>query len=491
MFKKPNKKFFVIRRVVVSIVATVAVLIIVTASILFMLGYRLDGGNGRLEQGALLQFDSTPNNANVYVDGALLGSQTATKQTVIAGEHSVKLTKTGYEDWNRTLMLDAGTLTWLDYVRLVPKERTPEAVAQYKTLAAMSFSPDLKWALAIEDAASPTFQLIDLRSEAIKTSPLVLPATLYTSPTDPMVTSKFSIYRWNSNGRYVIMQHSYGTQVEWLMVDTQDISKSVNISSLLSVGFTDVQFSGTSGTSLYGLASDGIVRKLDTSAATISRPLITNVTTFSVFEDTNTLSYSGQDPNDTTKKVVGIYKDGESNATILQTAKDATKPLTIALGRYFSDNFVAIAEDAQVTILTGTLPSAGATENSSLTPYASLSLSSGVSELSFSPKGDYVIAQSGTQFASYEIEHKRGVVTPITNVEGQKTTPLEWLTIAQLWNDTAGSLVMRDFDGTNAHAIMPVASGFGSTLSTNGKFFYAVGKTDDGYQLQRVRMILN
>ncbi len=490
MFKKPNKQFFVLRRVLLSVVATISVLIIVTASILFMLGYRLDSGNGRLEQGALLQFDSAPNGADVWIDSKALGSQTATKQTVLAGVHSVKITKNDYEDWNRTLSLEAGTLTWLDYIRMVPKVRNTETVAKYQKLSALKFSPDLKWALAHEDGALPTFQLVDLRSETVKSTPLVLPAALYTAPTNAAIASSFSLYRWNIEGRYAIVQHTHDTnQTEWLMVDTQDVSKSFNITRLLSVNFTDVQFSGTSGTSLYGLTSDGFVRKLDLSAATISRGLISNVSSFVVAEESDALSYVGFDPLDSTKKIAGIYKDGETGPTTIRTAKDSTLPLAITIGRYFSEDFVATAEGSDVIILTGNLPSASATEGSGLNSYATLKLAGNITSLSFSPKGDYLLGQSGAQFTSYEIEHNRSSVGAIAGVEGKIPTTLKWLDVAHLWNDDNNSLVMRDFDGTNAHTIMTVASGFDSSLSTNGKFFYAVGITESGYQLQRVRMI--
>lgn len=490
MFKQPQKRTFLIRRILLSVLATVSVLIIVTASILFMLGYRLDSGNGRLEQGALLQFDSKPNGADVWVDGKSVGSQTATKQTVLAGTHTVKMSKAGYEDWSRTLSLDAGTLTWLDYTRFVPKNLKVEPVAAYKSLAGFTFSPDLKWALGLEDATVPTFQLVDLRSETIKSSALTLSPQLYT--TQPNTASTFSMYRWNSEGRYVIIKHVYGDQTEWLMVDTQDLTKSVNITKLLSVNLTDIQFAGTNGTSLYGLNTDGVVRKIDLSAGTISRALVSNVSSFSVFEDESAISYVGVNAADANKKVVGIYKDGDNDPTILQTATNPTDSLAIALGRYFSDDYVAIADNNMVTIFTGSLPNGGSSSDSNgLRKYGELTLKGTVSNLSFSDKGDYVLAQSGSEFMSYEIEHQRSHGGMITPAAGAPASSLKWLDTAHLWNDDSNSLMMRDFDGTNVHTIMPVASGFGASLSTNGKFFYGIGKTDTGYQLQRVRMILN
>ena len=184
MFKRPTKKQLLIRRIILSAVATFAVIIIATTTILFMLGYRLDSGNGRIEQGALVQFDSTPNGGDVYIDGNNIGSRTATKQTVIAGTHTVKMSKGGYQDWNRTLTLTAGTLTWLDYTRFVPNDRPVKTVASYEALAGIKFSPDYRWAVLQTTADSARFQLADLRSEDVKMSTLELPVDSYTLPAE-------------------------------------------------------------------------------------------------------------------------------------------------------------------------------------------------------------------------------------------------------------------------------------------------------------------
>jgi hypothetical protein len=38
---------------------------------------------------------------------------------------------------------------------------------------------------------------------------------------------------------------------------------------------------------------------------------------------------------------------------------------------------------------------------------------------------------------------------------------------------------------------MKVERGFDASFSQNGRFFYGIGKTDMGYHLQRVKMVLN
>jgi len=489
MFKKPTKKQFLIRRIIMSIVATFAVIIIATVAILFMLGFRLDSGNGRLEQGALLQFDSAPNSADVYIDGNNIGSRTATKQTVIAGTHTVKMTKSGYQDWNRTLDLTAGTLTWLDYTRLVPKDQPIQKVADYATLAGMTISPDSKWALAQEKADTPSFHLVDLRSEEVKNTLITLPVESYSQAGVEGVMHSFGTVSWDSGSRYAIVKHLYNDQTEWLVVDTQNVAATVNVTQLLSVAFKDVQFAGTSGKILYGLTTDGAIRKVDLGAATLSRAFVTHVDSFSIFDNT-VLTYVGTDPVEVTKRVAGVYRDGDESSHVLRTVTSPDTVLKIATGRYFSNDYVAIAEGNIVTILKGSYPSSSSQDNSSLAKLTTLELTGAVSALSFSPGSDYVLAQSGEAFKSYEIEHARTDVGAVTMANETAATTLKWLDIAHLWNDDNGTLTMRDFNGINTYSIMTVEPGFAASLSQNGRFFYAVGKSDTGYHLQRIKMIL-
>lgn len=489
MFKKPTKRQFIIRRILLSSLATLSVIIIATSAILFMLGYRLDSDNGRLEQGALLQFDSTPNGADVYVDGKNIGSRTATKQTIVAGTHTIKMTKPGYQDWTRTLTLDAGTLTWLDYTRFVPKDRPVQKVATYETLSGVKFSPDSKWAVVHEVAGAPTFQLVDLRSEEVKSSPLELPESSYAKGDVAGAVHSFAVTTWDSGSRYIIVKHVYQDQTEWLVADTQNISQTTSVTQRLNVGLSDLQFASTDGKVLYGLTNDGTIRKIDLSAATLSRPFVTHAESFSMYDNT-VLSYVGTNPDNALERVAGVYRDGDESSHILRVAAAPDAVLKIAASRYFSDNYVAIAEGNVVSILKGSYPSSSAQDNSSLKDFASLELSGAVSALSFSPKGDYVFAQSGERYKSYEIEHKHAAAGMVTTPNGAPASTLKWLDVAHLWNDDGGALVMRDFDGSNVYGIMAVEQGFDSSLSQNGRFFYAIGKQDNIYQLQRVKMIL-
>jgi hypothetical protein len=489
MFRRPSKKQLLIRRVIVSVIMTLAVLVIVTGTVLFVLGYRLDSDKGRLEQNALVQFDSTPSGAYISIDAKVIGSRTAAKQSVIAGLHSFIVTRDGYEPWAKSLDVKAGTLTWLDYIRLVPKKLTPERVGSYTSVVGAKASPDFKWMIVQEKTDGPVFQLVDLRAQDVKTSTISLPNTIYSEASTPGVQHTFTLDRWDVGGRYVLLKHAYADKSEWIVLDTQDIATSVNVSRLLSISLNDVRFSGTSGNLLYGLLSDGVVRKLDLSAATISRGLITNVKSFDLFE-TNILTYVGVDPNASTKQVVGVYRDGDDAPHVLRTVDSLDTHLAIDATRYFSDDYVAIAEGLQVTVLKGSYPTSSSEDSKSLAAYAEFTASADVDTLSFSPDGDFLVAQSGLNFISYEVEYKRQTNATIETSETQPHT-LNWLDDAYVWSIYDGHLSIREFDGTNVHVINAAEPSFDATLSQNGRYLYSITKSGESYILQRVKMILD
>ena len=92
---------------------------------------------------------------------------------------------------------------------------------------------------------------------------------------------------------------------------------------------------------------------------------------------------------------------------------------------------------------------------------------------------------------TYEIEHMRSSSGMLGSTPTAKATPLRWLDIAHVWNQQNGTLVMRDFDNANIFSINTVAGNFDATISQNGRFFYSIGTSSEGFTLQRVKMILD
>lgn len=466
---------------------TLLVLIGVATIILIILGYRYDSLNGRVEQGALVQYETQPAGAQVTVDGRVVSGNTPTKNSVLAGIHTVTMDKKGYESWTKTINIKAGTLTWLDYAILVPVSRPVSVVESYHTIFNSLASSNGQVMIIQPEQSSPVFNLVDLSGDTVTQTTLALPQTLYSAPSTTGVAHSFRLDQWDSGGRYVLLQHTYGDKNEWIELDTKNITASKNVTSLLDIPISSARLAGTNGSVIFVL-SGGDIRKLDLSAATISRTLVTKVTSFSLY-DTNVIAYVGTDATDSTKRVVGLYRDGDSDPLVLRTTtSDKDVGLHIATSRYFNNDYVAISEGQHVDVLYGSYPSSS-TDTKSLVPYSSFELPLDVEVLKFSPDGYYVLAQHGPVFAGLDIEHKTVSSSSIT---ATKTTvrPLMWLDNANLWSDADGQLTMREFDGANSYTMNSVEFGQDAMLTKDGRYLYSIAKSETGYQLQRVRMIL-
>lgn len=486
MYRRPTKKKEFLVRLLVYTGMTILVLTIVTGLLFMMLGYRFDRGNGHLEQGALVQFASTPSGATIKIDGNTISARTPAKNSVVAGQHQFEMSRQGYDTWSKSVNVAAGTLTWLNYALLVPQKLIVQPTVAYETLYATSASPTGREVLVQQSISDPTFQLVDVSSDTVKSTAISVPNTLYSEATTVGVTHSFKMESWDLGGRYVLLQHMYGEKMEWIVFDTQNPAASSNITTLFDLGISTVYFSGTSGNTLYVLSGSDI-RKVDISAGTISRALVSNVVSFSLFS-TNIITYVGTGQAGTPQRVVGIYQDGDVAPHILRTTTSAADvPLMISTTRYFNDDYIAIAEGAKVDIMNGSYPSSP-TDKTSLKSFASYTLPTNVGRLEFSPLGEYILTQSGAAFAEYDLEY-RTLAQSVIEGDGAVAL-LRWLNDYYLWSDHGGNMTIREMDGANVHTINPVVPGQDAVLTQNGRYIYSIGKTATGYQLQRVLMVL-
>jgi len=69
-----------------------------------------------------LSVSSNPSGAAVYVDGLYRGVTSTTVGNLAAGQHSVRLSKAGYQDWTGTVSISAGATTYLNPTLVVEQQ---------------------------------------------------------------------------------------------------------------------------------------------------------------------------------------------------------------------------------------------------------------------------------------------------------------------------------------------------------------------------------
>jgi len=482
MYRQPSKQKIIIQRAIIYALMTVSVIGLVVVLAFVMLGYQFDSSDGKIEQGGLVQFDSRPSGATVSIDGTPFGTRTASKTTMKAGSHDIEMRLKGYESWKKSIAVVPGSVLWLNYARLIPTEKKTSNEATFNTVTgALSSQDDKKMAIK-EDAAAPSITLVDLTSEDVKPEALALPETVYTHG----ATHQFTLDSWDDDGRYLLIKHIYDTAQEWLVVDTQDVKASKNMTTLLGIQASKVMFSNNDGMILYAqIGSD--VRKVNLKDTTLSRPLVGNVAEFNLYGD-SMVTYTSL-PDADGNRTAGYIVDGMSAPRVIKTVNDSTSALRFVVGRYFSETFEAVSVGDTVEIMRGDLPRDNGAAIS-LTRVANFTLAGGVQHLSDHTNGRFIIAQNAARFSTYDLELSRSTVTEIKDASAVPRE-LGWLDEYTIWSDQGGTLRLYEFDGANQHELMKIVPGMTAVLSQNEKYLYAITISDDGqYYLTRLLLTL-
>lgn len=486
MKKKNLERKKLIKRVLVYGFMTLSSIVITTFVTLFTLGYRFNISDGQLEQYALIQFNSTPSGASIFVDGVDTYLKTPNKLAVKAGEHSVVIKLEGYHDWSKDIDIEAGVLDWLNYALMIPKNLTVEPLLNYESVADSLASPDSKYILIQQRNNLPQFDLVNIGTSDISVESLIISPNIYSNAGIVGEVHDFQIKKWNSSSRYVLVKHIYGSQYEWLVIDTEDVALTKNITSLFDFSVSDIWFVGNGGNNFYVLEGSDI-RRLDLSAGTISRPLVSNVVSFNVF-DSKIICYVGTDTA-TGNKVVGLYRDGDDNPYVIKTiASSSDGVVQAALSSYFNEYYLVINYGKDIEVMNGSYPTSSQT--ASLTLYVDFELNHEVSELSFNGSGRYFIARLGADYSSYDLEYKK--LSKATVSGSGDSFSFVWLNDNHIWSDRGGNLVIQEQDGKNAVQLGGVVIGQTVALTSNDKYIYDIAPVSTGgYQLQRILIRLN
>lgn len=471
-------------RTVIYSFMTTTVAVIVAILVLIVLGYSFNQRDGRLEQGGLLQFASTPTGATVTLDELTLSSRTNTKSTVASGSHSVSFDRSGYRTWKKTINIAPGQIGWVNYARLIPTDIKPKSVRTLTAISGSLASPGHKWILLHEAADQPVFELANIEDDSIEHTTVTLPADVYTAPAEGQPQS-FAIESWSNNDNAVLIRHTYnGGQNEWILLDRDEPEKSVNINTTYGVSPTKLVFAG-GGDRLLFVQTDDIVRRINLDDQTLSRPLVTHVSTFNVYDE-KTIVYAAA-ASDGGERMVGYAAMDIPQPVIIHVYPGDGLPLLVDMATYFNKKYLSVAYGQTLTIESGDLPTAG--NKGDLKQYAQLSIPEGVSRLTMSRNGRFVVSEIPGGFATYDLELKKYDKTNWAYPAAAQRT-VAWLDDYIIWSDNGGHMRLYDFDGANQQTIMTVVEGNTVTISPNGKYIYGITKSDKGFDLTRAQLQL-
>lgn len=457
MDKERRKKIQTTKLVITEIFMLIIIVLTVVILTFVVMGYHLNE-DGKLEQSGLVQVESTPDGAAVIIDGEVLPNKTDTNKILKEGEHTVKIEKDGYTSWQKTVSAHPGFLTKLSYPRLYKLDRKAEAVYTFETAPDIFLTSPNRDVILTANNNSPKLQLLNINSSSIRPAEIDLTKLLMDS------TGEKTVLEWNKNSSRLILKFTKNDTPHFAVVDLEYPDRSLDLTSSFDVQISDLHFLNDYGDRLFILENDHL-RIISIADKQISGILVEDVKTFSNLGDKVLLV--------TKTNQLSLYDAiSKSNLPLFTSSAEVVKPL---LSEYIGRFTVALAEDNNITVYRGDLPTEKTVnkEKPLGEPIGKYTLDFGTPQNFFmQAKNQIIVSQSDVNFAVFDLENysKSAFSLPV-----DLTFWPDEYTIGLV---SDGVLSVYDFDGTNCIDLGKAEPGFPASISRDNDYLYLIRKTE-------------
>lgn len=442
-FLDPDKKKAHSQRLVIGYVLMAIALAFGSMIVLFRtFGYDLDRKTGRVIQNGLVYVSAKPQSANTFVNGVDKGS-TDTRLTIPSGRYRVQLKRDGYRDWQKTIILEGGSVEQLVYPRLFPKklDRTDIQLYAKKPVFATS-SLNRRWLLVAQPGSVTRFDLFDLDNADQNPETITLPGSLLTKSSGG---HQLSLVEWSDDNRRVLVKHAYKGGHEFIIIDRQTPASSINLNKTLSTKPSKITLRDKKHDSYY--IFNQTKKQLQTATLEARNPsvLLNGVIAYKTFDE-DTILYITKSGAPAGKVAVKI-QDGRDRYTLRSLPAKTSYLLDLAK---FNGKWLIVAgakNENQTYIYKDPFPILKRGEPSLLPPAIALKLSAPLF-VSFSGNSRFVAVQRGQNFAVYDAETDRRHYFKL-GVSLMSAQQAYWMDGHHLYVVYKNKTLVFDFDGIN------------------------------------------
>lgn len=496
--KKPRKdialRFFTYGVMTITIVAGV----IICAAL--SMGYRFDIWSGKVSQVALLQFNSYPRGASVYIDGALQAGTTPNRANTSKRSQTIKMTLPNYRTWQKTLSIAPRTVQWLDYVRLIPNNVITKPMQKLGAVADMVGSPDRKW-LAVQPASNSwEINILDVADVVkVKQHNIKFDDSIVTRP-QPNVAEQFHIIEWDFSSQYLLVRHSWEDKSEYILIDCRNKNdiKVSNIDKATPLApLSNVRFDGTSGETFYAI-SNGKLYSVNIKSPSSTIELADNVTSYAIYGNNKlaivTRTTDQSDPNKV-HQTVSLFTDSQLKPVRYYNDAILTQAIVTS---YNGQDYLFVARNNTVEIIPRPLDEHHETptlshndsedegdKQSTVRPAHAMIGGKTLSWMQLSPNGRMVYAGYDKTVLAYDTETKQ-----IYRFDRQSDSKkLAFLDDYHIFDAVNNNIDILEFDGNNRQTI--TSGRLPATLSSNNKYIFSLGGDGDNVYLQQSKIVLD
>ncbi len=444
------------------------------------------GKNGSVIQNGLLFFSSQPNPANIYINNKLQSSQTNTSMLLPAGNYKVSIKQTGYWPWQRNILVNGGTVERFDYPFLFPKHLVTSTIGSFSGIPNFaSQSLDRHWLIVENPNQFGQFFVYDLTKPLIPPTTITIPTSVLSAST---ASQSWQLVSWSNDNKHVVLNHIFGSQNEFILVDINNGSLSVNLTktfsniSFNSLSLINEQFNQYD---LYNSTTDQLVN------VSLANPLIINSTLSQVLAyktySNNVILYATtlNAPNGK----VSIDEQIGTKIYIIKTTSPSPSYL-LDLTNYNSIPYLVIGQTNDPKIFIYQDPVSQINSNPSYVPAPLQGLVvPGVNYVSFSDNAQFIMAENMNHFAVYNIESGYAYNYIIPQKLQAPQTNATWMDGDRLIYTANNHLIVFDYDGINFHQLMPANPNYLSYFNTNYSYVYSLANKNNKIDLTQTSLI--
>ena len=460
-----------------NIITILIILGIVSVLIFLIQGFRL-GSNGEVQLTGLVQFASNISGSTVEANGRVLNEKTNTKELFLPGEYSFKISKEGYEDWNNRSKVSEGKVLWLNYARLIPKDKKVDKFLRIENLKKVKFSTNREKIFAISEGSDgiAKFWMIEL-GETPKINEISIPSSLFERESDEDllkgVSSNVEIETITDNADRVLISWKNSDKTEFISLNTLNPEKSINISDKFHSDFSKMMPVNRAQTKFLSLV-DSDLREVNIDSLTMTANLLTDIVDFEPYDENISAFVQRKGENNF---LVGIFEKGKQTSTIANGIEFQPK---IKIGRYHNENYLHIATKTSLSIYKGS-DWIGVNRPKKI---HDINLNFEVDKLRLNPEMRILVASNGEKNTTFDLETD-------TKYDISAKNELKWLDNFIFYGFEDDKIFIQDFDGNNKKLIFTSLVGFENALSHNGRYIYGFSKNSEGFfELSRMRMVL-
>ncbi len=447
------------RRVIISeIIMVVAVIATVLILALIVSGYWVNS-DLQVERQGMLQISSIPTGANVEVDGSTSWLQrTNTSKVLTAGEHTIKLTKDGYDSWSRTVNISEGLLYRIHYPRLFLNNRSVETAMPLPNYTFITTTPDNNTLLTMD--SSSVWQITDLTKDKLTPKPLTIAVD---NEGSPVLAGQVLYNTWAHDNEHLLLKTEKDSRITWLLINIKNPSNSINLTDEFQLDIDTAIIINDSASNLLATSS-GTLYKVDLASKQLSTPLATKVTDYA-YHNSNVIFAARHetDAASATTDIVDGQSQGDYYVGVVKIGDDTVKNITdtnlsakVGMIKFYEDVYYVISEENNIKLINGEDLSEFYTKDISFTP----------SQMKIAMSGEFIVFSNDDKIATLDMEAMQ--VTEWTT----GTADYHWLDDNMVYSINDGALKVYDFDGLNERTLATDVSVKCPVIITEDKWLY-------------------